>query len=145
MGTSRSASFTIDDYLVILHQLQRLDSRPLAGISTLAVAIRQDERTAGAWPLRAERAEGIVRLMKLEERCDPGILDRSRRKHLAAVSGTRPDEVNDLIRHFCDVRDVADDFIRAGRWSRLKILLRNDPVFVWLKNRAANWRAQRNA
>jgi signal recognition particle subunit SRP54 len=47
-----------------------------------------------------KKPEAIIRSMTLKERRDPSILNASRRKRIAAGSGTTVQDVNQLIRQF---------------------------------------------
>ena len=51
-----------------------------------------------------KRVEAIIQSMTVEERRNPSIIDGSRRKRIAAGSGTRVQDVNRLLRQFEDTR-----------------------------------------
>ena len=50
------------------------------------------------------RIEAIILSMTPKERSKPDIIDGSRRKRIAAGSGTSVEEVNHLVRQFYDMR-----------------------------------------
>jgi len=56
------------------------------------------------------RVEAIVRSMTKEEKAKPELLNHSRRKRVAAGSGTTIVEVNRLIKQFDDMRKMMKQF-----------------------------------
>jgi signal recognition particle subunit SRP54 len=52
------------------------------------------------------RVEGIIRSMTPEERQKPKIVGGSRRKRIAAGSGTNPQDVNRLLKQFADAQKM---------------------------------------
>ena len=53
-----------------------------------------------------KKPEAIIRSMTPRERRNPGILNASRRKRIAAGSGTTVQDVNALIRQFDQAKDM---------------------------------------
>ena len=53
-----------------------------------------------------KKPEAIIRSMTPRERRNPGILNASRRKRIAAGSGTTVQDVNALIRQFEQAKDM---------------------------------------
>jgi signal recognition particle subunit SRP54 len=51
-----------------------------------------------------KRTEAIIRSMTRHERRDPGVINGSRRRRIAAGSGTSLTEVNRLIKQFMDIQ-----------------------------------------
>ena len=106
----RSAEFTFDDFLEQLEQVRKmgpldqlLDMMPgmnkLKGMKNFKV----DEK-------QLARVEAIVRSMTKEEKRKPEILNASRRKRIAAGSGTSIQEVNRLIKQFEEMRKLMKQF-----------------------------------
>ncbi|GBF71966.1 signal recognition particle protein [Paenibacillus sp. 598K] len=106
----RNAEFTFDDFLEQMAQVrnmgpldQLLEMMPgmnkVKGLKDMKV----DERQIG-------RIEAIVRSMTKEEKTKPEILNHSRRKRVAAGSGTSVAEVNRLIKQFDDMRKMMKQF-----------------------------------
>ncbi len=92
------ASFTFEDFLEQLQQVRRMGSLgQLLGMlpgaaSALGSADLSDEALS--------RAEAIIRSMTPGERRSPKLIDGSRRRRIAAGSGTSPQQVNALLRQF---------------------------------------------
>mgnify|MGYP002387929721 CR=1 FL=1 len=93
-----SAAFTFEDFLDQLQQVRRMGSLgQLLGMlpgaaSALGAAEVSDEALS--------RAEAIIRSMTPGERRSPKLIDGSRRRRIAAGSGTSPQQVNELLRQF---------------------------------------------
>jgi len=67
-----------------------------------------------------KKPEAIIRSMTPRERRNPGILNASRRKRIAAGSGTTVQDVNALIRQFEQAKDMmkrmtSGKFMRKGK------------------------------
>jgi signal recognition particle subunit SRP54 len=60
------------------------------------------------------RTEAIIRSMTPPERRDPDILNASRRRRIAAGSGTSIAEVNRLVKQFTDMQKLMKQ-LRGGR------------------------------
>jgi signal recognition particle subunit SRP54 len=104
----RTASFTFDDFLEQMEQVRKLgpldqllDMMP--GMNKLKGNLKVDER-------QLARVEAIVRSMTKEEKQKPEILNASRRKRIAAGSGTSIQDVNRLIKQFEDMRKMMKQF-----------------------------------
>ncbi|MCS7039563.1 MAG: hypothetical protein NZP34_08170, partial [Caldilineales bacterium] len=61
------------------------------------------------------RIEAIICSMTPEERRDPSILNASRRRRIAAGSGTTVQEVNDLLRQFREMQRLMKQLQQSGR------------------------------
>ena len=70
----------------ILGMIPGLNSKKLAGLSI-------DER-------KIAQTEAIIKSMTIEERENPSIINSSRKKRIAAGSGTKVQDVNSLIKQF---------------------------------------------
>ena len=68
-----------------------------------------------------KKPEAIIRSMTLQERRNPGILNASRRKRIAAGSGTTVQDVNQLIRQFEQARQMMRQMIGLKGKSRLRM------------------------
>jgi signal recognition particle subunit SRP54 len=49
---------------------------------------------------KIERTKAIILSMTKKERCDPSIINSSRKKRIAAGSGTSVQEINQLLKQF---------------------------------------------
>jgi signal recognition particle subunit SRP54 len=68
-----------------------------------------------------KKMEGIVYSMTLEERQDPDVIDSSRRRRIAAGSGTQPHDVSGLVKQFVRSRDMLKT-LSGGKMAGLKAL-----------------------
>ena len=68
-----------------------------------------------------KKLEGIVHSMTLQERQDPDVIDSSRRRRIAAGSGTQPHDVSGLVKQFVRSRDMLKT-LSGGKMAGLKAL-----------------------
>ncbi|EJW14505.1 signal recognition particle protein [Paenibacillus alvei] len=106
----RNAAFTFDDFLEQMQQVKKLgpidqilDMIPGMNKMKQNANLKVDERQMG-------RIEAIVRSMTNEERQDPDLINHSRRKRIAAGSGTALADVNRLIKQFDEMRRMMKQF-----------------------------------
>jgi signal recognition particle subunit SRP54 len=100
----RRAEFTFDDFLNQLQALRKMGPLSqvlgmLPGMSKLPVAGADVE---GQLP----KVEAMIRSMTLEERNNPHIIKGSRRRRIAVGSGTRIQDVNQLVKQFDQVKKM---------------------------------------
>jgi signal recognition particle subunit SRP54 len=69
------------------------------------------------------RVCGMIDAMTAEERRDPGLLDPSRRRRIAAGSGVNPDEVEEFLGQFARVQLVLRDLAEMSLWERIKLVV----------------------
>ncbi|MEN3015656.1 MAG: signal recognition particle protein [bacterium] len=101
--------FTFEDYLSYLRMIKRmgdfkslLSMLPLKMFGIDPVALREVEVD----PKAIDRIEAIINSMTKEERKKPDIINSSRKARIARGSGTSIKEVNNLIKHFREMRKV---------------------------------------
>ena len=97
----KNADFTLDDFLSQMQQIKKMG--PLSGILKMLPgmsAIGDIDIPDDAM----KKPEAIIRSMTLKERKHPEILNASRRRRIAAGSGTTVQDVNQLIRQFEDMK-----------------------------------------
>jgi signal recognition particle subunit SRP54 len=116
----RRQTFGLDDFLQQMQQVRRmgpleqiLGMLPGVGAARALKGVQVDERELG-------RVEAIIRSMTPEERRRPEIIDASRKRRIAAGSGTRVQDVNRLLRQFEDIRKLLKGM--AGGRGRLPAL-----------------------
>ncbi len=111
----RRATFTLDDMLDQLQQVQKMG--PLGQILGMIPGLGGMAREAEAAVDRGElrRVEAIIRSMTLRERRDPTILNASRRRRIAAGSGTTLTDVNRLVKQFAEMQKLMKQLAGAGR------------------------------
>ncbi|HHU64356.1 MAG TPA: signal recognition particle protein [Clostridiales bacterium] len=105
----RSQQFTFEDFLDQLQQLKNmgslshiLDMLPGIGGKKLK-GIQLDDK-------QLLRVEAIINSMTIEERQNPNLLNSSRKKRIAAGSGTSIQQVNRLIKQFQDTKRMMKQF-----------------------------------
>ena len=68
-----------------------------------------------------KKPEAIIRSMTPRERRNPGILNASRRKRIAAGSGTTVQDVNQLIKQFENARQMMKQMANMKGRGKLKM------------------------
>jgi len=103
----RTASFTLEDFLEQFQQVRRMgDVGQLLGMLPGASALKQ----ADVSDADLAKVEAIIRSMTPAERRDPRAIDGSRRRRIAAGSGTAPQDVNGLLRQFAETKKLMKAF-----------------------------------
>jgi signal recognition particle subunit SRP54 len=114
----RRSEFTLEDFLEQLRQVRRMGplSQVLERMPGLGGRI-----SAGAAPDERAmvRVEAIIQSMTVEERRRPQILNGSRRRRIAAGSGTQVQEVNRLLRDFQSMQQVVRRMGRSKGRNRI--------------------------
>jgi signal recognition particle subunit SRP54 len=67
---------------------------------------------------RMKRVEAIIQSMTLKERNNPKVLNASRKRRIAAGSGTTVQEINQLLKQFREMRRMMDQ-IKKGRMPNI--------------------------
>ena len=113
----RESTFTLDDYLEQFSQIKNMGSLEqlmgmMPGMKPGALKdAKIDEKAIG-------RTEAIIKSMTMAEREKPEILNASRKKRIAAGSGTTVEEVNKLLRQFEQTRKLMKQFSNPKMFSR---------------------------
>lgn len=94
----RKATFTFDDFLDQMQSMRKMG--PLAGMLSMIPGVPKQLKNQQIDERELDRVEAIIRSMTLEERRAPDIINGSRRKRIAAGSGTNVQSVNQLISRF---------------------------------------------
>jgi signal recognition particle subunit SRP54 len=115
----RKNDFTLDDFLGQLRQVRKMGSmneivKMIPGLSKALSNVEVDERELG-------KVEAIICSMTIRERRYPQMLNASRRKRIAAGSGTQVSDVNRLVRQFEASRHMMKQF-GSGKRPRLPFL-----------------------
>lgn len=113
----RKSTFTLDDYLDQFAQLKKMGSMDqlmsmMPGMNASALKdAKVDEKLLA-------RQEAIIKSMTRAEREKPDILNASRRKRIAAGSGTTVEDVNKLLKQFDQVNKLMKQFSDPSKLSR---------------------------
>ena len=118
----RDQTFTLDDYLDQFEQIKNMGSMEqllgmMPGVNASALKDAQVDEKALA------RTEAIIKSMTPKERAKPEILNSSRKRRIAAGSGTSVEEVNRLLKQFDQVKKLMKQFTSMGgkrRGKRMK-------------------------
>ena len=122
----RESTFTLDDYLEQFAQIKSMGSLEslagmMPGVKPGALKDAKIDEKAIA------HTEAIIKAMTPREREKPDILNASRKKRIAAGSGTTVEEVNKLLRQFDQMRALMKQFsdpkklAKMGRHGKIKM------------------------
>ena len=102
----RKNSFTLQDMLDQMQQLQKMG--PLGGLIEMIPGLGGMAKQAQASVDRGDlkRVEAIIRSMTPEEREDPNILNAKRRRRIATGSGTKLQDINQLVKQFSELQKM---------------------------------------
>ena len=112
----REQSFTLDDYLDQFAQIKNMGSMEqilgmMPGVNASALKdAKIDEKVVA-------RTEAIIKSMTPRERAKPEILNYSRRRRIAAGSGTTIEEGNRLLKQFEQTKKLMKQFSSAGKFK----------------------------
>jgi len=114
----RKNDFTLDDFLDQLRQVRKMGSmsdimKMIPGLSKAMPNVDIDEADV-------KRVEAIICSMNRRERARPDILNGSRRKRIAAGSGTQVADVNRLVKQFEASRQLMKQ-MGGGKRGRFKM------------------------
>jgi signal recognition particle subunit SRP54 len=112
----KKSEFTLDDFLQQLRQVRKMGSmteimKMIPGLSKAMPNVEIDEKDV-------KKVEAIICSMTMRERARPEILNGSRRKRIAAGSGTQVSDVNRLVKQFEGARQMMKQF-GGGKRPRL--------------------------
>ena len=115
----RQNKFTLTDFYDQLNQLKNMGSlQDLLGMLPGGGALKDvqvDEKAMG-------RTAAIIQSMTPYERENPNVLGSSRKKRIAAGSGTRVEDVNKLLKQFDTMQKMMKQFSGKGAGKKLKKL-----------------------
>ena len=101
----RAAGFDLEDFMDQIRQVRKMGSLgqliETLGFSKLTPYLSGDEGEK-----RLKKVEAIILSMTYEERHNPIIIDGSRRRRIARGSGTAPQDVNQLLGQFYEMRKL---------------------------------------
>ena len=96
----RRDQFTLEDFLKQMKQVRKMG--PLSGILGMLPGMGAMKQLKNA-PIdegELDRVEAIILSMTPQERANPGVINGSRRKRIATGSGTKVQQVNQLVKQF---------------------------------------------
>jgi signal recognition particle subunit SRP54 len=100
----RRDQFTLEDFLTQMKQVRKMG--PLSGILGMlpGMGSLKQLKNADVDDRELDRVEAIILSMTPRERANPGLINGSRRKRIAAGSGTKVQQVNQLVKQFDQMR-----------------------------------------
>ncbi len=108
---SKPSDFNMDDLLEQIRQLKKMGSMEELISMMPGDAAKKKQMMAGAPDeKKIKRMEAILLSMTNKERKFPQLLDGSRKRRIAAGSGTRPDEINQLLKQY----DLMRKMVKKG-------------------------------
>lgn len=114
----RESTFTLSDFLDQFRQIQKMGNiQQLISMIPGAGSLKNmeiDEKAMG-------RTEAIILSMTQKERDHAEILNASRKKRIAAGSGTSVEEVNRLLKQYEQMNKIMKQFTGKGKKRRMKI------------------------
>jgi signal recognition particle subunit SRP54 len=113
----RKNSFTLEDMLDQMEQVRKMGpmGQILEMIPGMGGLAKQAQASVDRGDLR--RVEAIIHSMTTEERRIPGIINGARRRRIANGSGTRLQDVNQLLKQFADMQKMMKQ-LSSGRMGR---------------------------
>ena len=116
----REQSFTLEDFLDQLTQIKGMGSMDqllgmMPGVKPGALKDAKVDEKALA------RTEAIILSMTPYERTHPGTLNSSRKKRIAAGSGTTVEEINRLLKQYEQTKDMMKRFMGGGKKKKGKL------------------------
>jgi signal recognition particle subunit SRP54 len=113
----RKSQFTLEDFLEQIQEVRKMGPLNqvlgmLPGMHRLPEDVTVDEKAVA-------RTEAIIRSMTAEERAKPSIINGSRRRRIAAGSGTSVQEVNRLLKQYEQMQRMMKSLGKGGGMGRM--------------------------
>ena len=120
---ARTADLTLEDFLDQMQSMKKMGGiksmlEMLPGMSGKDIEV--DENAM-------KKPEAIIRSMTPRERRNPSVLNASRRKRIAAGSGTTVQDVNQLIRQFENAKEMMKRMTSQMKGGRAQRMMRRFP------------------
>ncbi|HEX4716185.1 MAG TPA: signal recognition particle protein [Ktedonobacteraceae bacterium] len=118
----QQGKFDLEDFLNAMRQLKRMGSlrsvmEMLPGFNKMADMEGMEEALEGD---QLKHVEAIILSMTLEERHNPDMINGSRRKRIARGSGSTPQDINQLLEQFGEMRTMIRQVSSGkGPWAKM--------------------------
>jgi signal recognition particle subunit SRP54 len=111
----RKAQFTLEDFLEQIQQVQKMG--PVGSLVSMIPGMGGMAKDAQDAVDRGDlkRVEAIIRSMTPRERRDPSVINGSRRRRIAAGSGTGTTDINRLIKQHSEIQKLMKQLPGGGR------------------------------
>lgn len=112
-------NFTLDDFRKQFSQIQKMGMKNMMGMMPgMSEMVPEGEDPEAALP----RIQGMIDSMTKEERRNPDVIDLSRRRRIAAGSGTQAHEVKQFLGQFDQIRSLMKQMASMSIWQRMKMI-----------------------
>ncbi len=108
----RENSFTLEDYLVQFESMKKMGG--LQSVVSMLPGVGGKIKAGDLDESRIERTKAIILSMTRQEREDPVIVNASRKRRIAAGSGTTVQEINQLLKQFEQVKTLMKQ-LKSGK------------------------------
>ena len=120
----RTNSLDLEDFIIQIKQIKRMGSMSqivemIPGLSSVKSQLKLGEVDDEFW----KKAEAVVSSMTVQERRHPEVINGSRRRRIAAGSGSTPQEVNRLLNQWKEAKKLAEA-VATGRGPDLLKMIR---------------------
>ncbi len=110
---AEEGKFDLEDFLGALRQMQKLG--PLEGLLGMLPGVNKKMlKNAKVDPRKLKHVEAIILSMTPQERAKPQILNGSRRLRIAKGSGTKVQEINQLMKQFQQMQKMMKQMRKMG-------------------------------
>jgi signal recognition particle subunit SRP54 len=110
---------TLDDFRRQFEQIHKMGMKDvLSSMPGMSDLIPEGEDPEQA----LKHIQGMIDAMTKEERRNPDIIDISRRRRIAAGSGTEPHEIKQFLGQFDQVRTLMRQMAKMSIWDRVKMV-----------------------
>ena len=118
--------FTFDDFLAQMQQVRKMGSLQsiLEMIPGLNQLTKRPEIAAALDERQFKRVEAIIQSMTAHERALPQVIDGSRRRRIALGSGTKVQDVNQLLNQFREMQGMMKQMSRGALPKNLARMMR---------------------
>ena len=118
--------FTFDDFLAQMQQVRKMGSLQsiLEMIPGLNQLTKRPEIAAALDERQFKRVEAIIQSMTAHERALPQVIDGSRRRRIALGSGTKVQDVNQLLTQFREMQGMMKQMSRGALPKNLSRMMR---------------------
>ena len=108
----KKQSFTLEDFFDQLQQIKRMG--PLSQIASMIPGVNRKMANIPVDDNALVSVEAIINSMTVEERQKPHIINGSRRRRIAKGSGTRVQDVNQVLKQFQMMQKMMKQFKQMG-------------------------------
>jgi signal recognition particle subunit SRP54 len=120
----KKGALTLDDFLDQYQRIKRMG--PISNLLGMIPGLSQIKKNLNVEEMDEnffKRVEAIIYSMTKDERRRPDIIDGSRRRRIALGSGTKPADVNRVLKQYHEAKRIMQ-MISTGRGSKISPFLR---------------------